>query len=552
MADYVNYQDGEQTQWNKPESHMGIICRNKEEEEKEKHEYYNEGKAKSVYYNDSWGQELGLPGEMTDSPSPAHSTDSIYDLASNSATTDSDGYEIPVSTIDRLNRLNGGAKLSENTDRKWEKGQTDELRQSTNPLPEARVKRHDVGAVGKKTKPVPTKRKNKSAFQDSTYCLAKSDSSLDSIDMSSSPSQNPKKTLSRQKVIYQVKGGSGQLHANAKEPRKRSQDRKAQKQGHEPQSHGVPLAQKEVIEKSKEQKSVDQFRHARSNSTTSDHFEDALEYLPDDWAPAKLKSKETKMSHAGGSGRSKVNLIDPVTGGNYEDAWDLNPRLEAKLSSLKLMHPRPETAAESLNEGNYQDPWDLTRKQQELEEKIQEATKGRDGGGCGRASSFAQSSRERRQDGCDIRRTASQVLQSPRGTEYPGHPLRSSCSLRSAPGCLEGPVNSTDCLQNQEWYHGNILRTDAEDMLRVCKEGSYLVRDSSDRCHYTLSIKSSSQIIHIQIEQSVTLDGSMRYILGHHSRAFSTVPSMIQHYNSHPVPIKGAQHMKLLYSVPYS
>jgi len=40
------------------------------------------------------------------------------------------------------------------------------------------------------------------------------------------------------------------------------------------------------------------------------------------------------------------------------------------------------------------------------------------------------------------------------------------------------------------WYHGSISRLDAETLLRVHREGSYLVRMSeSNRCDYSLSLK---------------------------------------------------------------
>jgi len=40
------------------------------------------------------------------------------------------------------------------------------------------------------------------------------------------------------------------------------------------------------------------------------------------------------------------------------------------------------------------------------------------------------------------------------------------------------------------WYHGSISRLDAEALLRVHREGSYLVRMSeSNRCDYSLSLK---------------------------------------------------------------
>lgn len=40
------------------------------------------------------------------------------------------------------------------------------------------------------------------------------------------------------------------------------------------------------------------------------------------------------------------------------------------------------------------------------------------------------------------------------------------------------------------WYHGAISRTDAENLLRLCKEASYLVRNSeTSKNDFSLSLK---------------------------------------------------------------
>jgi len=40
------------------------------------------------------------------------------------------------------------------------------------------------------------------------------------------------------------------------------------------------------------------------------------------------------------------------------------------------------------------------------------------------------------------------------------------------------------------WYHGSISRRNAEQLLRLCREGSYLVRTSeSNRLDYSLSVR---------------------------------------------------------------
>ena len=40
------------------------------------------------------------------------------------------------------------------------------------------------------------------------------------------------------------------------------------------------------------------------------------------------------------------------------------------------------------------------------------------------------------------------------------------------------------------WYHGAVSRTDAESLLRLCKEASYLVRNSeTSKNDFSLSLK---------------------------------------------------------------
>ncbi|NWI96059.1 SHB protein, partial [Pitta sordida] len=57
-------------------------------------------------------------------------------------------------------------------------------------------------------------------------------------------------------------------------------------------------------------------------------------------------------------------------------------------------------------------------------------------------------------------------------------------------GILGERIDPTIQLEKQIWYHGAISRTDAENLLRLCKECSYLVRNSQTSKHdYSLSLK---------------------------------------------------------------
>uniref|UniRef100_A0A3B5AGG7 SH2 domain-containing adapter protein F-like n=1 Tax=Stegastes partitus TaxID=144197 RepID=A0A3B5AGG7_9TELE len=101
-------------------------------------------------------------------------------------------------------------------------------------------------------------------------------------------------------------------------------------------------------------------------------------------------------------------------------------------------------------------------------------------------------------------------------------------------------------LEKQVWYHGALSRSEAESLLTLCKESSYLVRNSQTcRNDYSLSLRSCKGFMHMKFTQSA--DG--RYVLGENSPPFSTIPEVIHYYTTHKLPIRGAEHMSLLYPV---
>uniref|UniRef100_UPI00358F59A1 SH2 domain-containing adapter protein F-like isoform X2 n=1 Tax=Myxine glutinosa TaxID=7769 RepID=UPI00358F59A1 len=78
-------------------------------------------------------------------------------------------------------------------------------------------------------------------------------------------------------------------------------------------------------------------------------------------------------------------------------------------------------------------------------------------------------------------------------------------------------------LESQVWYHGAISRADAENLLRLCKESSYLVRNSeTSKNEYSLSLKSSQGFMHMKLTRSK--DGL--YVLGQNSPPFSAIPEV--------------------------
>ncbi|EMP30174.1 SH2 domain-containing adapter protein F [Chelonia mydas] len=107
-------------------------------------------------------------------------------------------------------------------------------------------------------------------------------------------------------------------------------------------------------------------------------------------------------------------------------------------------------------------------------------------------------------------------------------------------------TSKNDFSLSLNWYHGAISRTDAETLLRLCKEASYLVRNSeTSKNDFSLSLKSSQGFMHMKLSRTQ----ENKYVLGQNSPLFDSVPKIIHHYTSHKLPIKGAEHMSLLYPV---
>ncbi|KAJ6664049.1 hypothetical protein lerEdw1_008264, partial [Lerista edwardsae] len=123
----------------------------------------------------------------------------------------------------------------------------------------------------------------------------------------------------------------------------------------------------------------------------------------------------------------------------------------------------------------------------------------------------------------------------------------STCWLSMEPELVFGErVNPSLPLESQAWYHGALSRVAAEGLLRLCREASYLVRNSeSSHDAFSLSLKSSQGFLHMKLLQTE----DKKFILGQHSPPFDNVPEIIHHYASHKLPIQGAEHMSLLYPV---
>lgn len=57
--------------------------------------------------------------------------------------------------------------------------------------------------------------------------------------------------------------------------------------------------------------------------------------------------------------------------------------------------------------------------------------------------------------------------------------------------------------------------------------------------------RSSQGFLHLKFAR--TRDN--QYVLGQHSGPFASVPELVLHYSSRPLPVQGAEHLALLYPV---
>lgn len=91
-------------------------------------------------------------------------------------------------------------------------------------------------------------------------------------------------------------------------------------------------------------------------------------------------------------------------------------------------------------------------------------------------------------------------------------------------------LEPTAQLMKQGWYHGSISRADAENLLRLMKKGSYLVRCSEKlKRQYLLSLKSSRGVMHVKIVQLP----NGKYVIKQQTQTFDSIPQLIQYFSTH-------------------
>ncbi|XP_019724032.1 1-phosphatidylinositol 4,5-bisphosphate phosphodiesterase gamma-1 isoform X3 [Hippocampus comes] len=104
---------------------------------------------------------------------------------------------------------------------------------------------------------------------------------------------------------------------------------------------------------------------------------------------------------------------------------------------------------------------------------------------------------------------------------------------------LTEPVPQTNAHESKEWYHANLSRSHAENMLmRVPRDGAFLVRKRAESNSFAISFRAEGKIKHCRVQQE-----GQTVVLG--TSEFDSLVDLISYYEKHPLYRK----MKLRYPI---
>ncbi|CAJ1085041.1 -phosphatidylinositol 4%2C5-bisphosphate phosphodiesterase gamma-1 isoform X1 [Xyrichtys novacula] len=104
---------------------------------------------------------------------------------------------------------------------------------------------------------------------------------------------------------------------------------------------------------------------------------------------------------------------------------------------------------------------------------------------------------------------------------------------------LTEPVPQTNAHESKEWYHANLSRSHAENMLmRVPRDGAFLVRKRAEPNSFAISFRAEGKIKHCRVQQE-----GQTVVLG--TSEFDSLVDLISYYEKHPLYRK----MKLRYPI---
>ncbi|XP_076104316.1 uncharacterized protein LOC143072997 isoform X1 [Mytilus galloprovincialis] len=301
----------------------------------------------------------------------------------------------------------------------------------------------------------------------------------------------------------------------------------------------------------------------------------------------KAKKEYRKKSHSDDYEEPVSTSTSTPTSATYEEAWDLKPREQKLENTVQEAHRRMSEGQQNLSKrrdnyeykepwsmkgqpepsskvknGNpehpvyseaYEDPWDIKQREKvkALEKRFNSAAispKSPNSQDHMDVPSFpappppnVQTYEETWDKNQFVNRTSHHSGNSP-------NQRRQSEGMRtSRTEMIAERINPDIPLDIQKFYHGKIGRKQAESLLLIHREGSYLVRRSETQDNvFSLSLKGVGGMpMHLRISLANGL-----YILGENSKPFPTVPEMIDHYTQCELPVLKADRIKLLHPVP--
>jgi hypothetical protein len=245
------------------------------------------------------------------------------------------------------------------------------------------------------------------------------------------------------------------------------------------------------------------------------------------WDQKKLNDKGIKLA-------DKKSTHKPSD--DYDEPWDVkdSPSTKAPVALPKLPSVKAKPKQLSIISNDYDEPWDCTSP---IKPK-------RTGLPVSRPLSSAQSARPH---SVASSKSPDEIKPKPSDKSAQRHMDRKQSSTEESAGpAAVPPVIDEDLpLEKQLWFHGSISRADADKILRVAVDSSFLVRVSeSNKDEHSLSIRRSGEIVHLKIALKRN-----KFVLGLHGKPHSSIPGLIKHYMEHKVPIKGLESFTLLYPV---
>lgn len=334
--------------------------------------------------------------------------------------------------------------------------------------------------------------------------------------------------------------------------------------------------------------------HKKETTVYAAPYEDAWDttdsQLKFDKIIDKAKKEYRKKSHSDDYEEPISTATSNSTSATYEEAWDLKPREQKLESTVQEAHrrmsegqqnlvkgrdtyeykepwsvlkgkPEPSSKVKNGNPENpvyseaYEDPWDIKQREKvkALEKRFNSA-----------AISPKSPNSPNSHDHMDVpsfpappppnKQTYEETWDKNQFANRTSHhsgnspnQRRQSEGMRTSRTEIAERINPDIPLDIQKFYHGKIGRKQAESLLLIHREGSYLVRRSETQDNvFSLSLKGVGGMpMHLRI----SLANGM-YILGENSKPFPTVPEMIDHYTQSELPVLKADRIKLLHPVP--